>query len=213
MPTKRQSLTRELIVHAAIDLADAGGLDAVTMRRLGTELGVEAMSLYNHVTNKDDLIDAMLASILAVIEVNSTTTDWRTAARQRAVSLRTALRQHPWALGLMERQPTLSNEARDYAEAVLAQFQAAGFAAGNAGLAFWLIDSVVYGHVLQETAIEGAISMPNEPQSKAHTHRRLQAERDHAATTATTTNDAFEFSLDLVLDALDSRRNDTQSRR
>src|SRR3954465_5009340 len=105
-PTDRSAgrgrLSRERVLGAAVLLADAGGLEALTMRRLGEELGVEAMSLYKHVANKDGLVDGMVDLVFAEIELPSGDTDWRTAMRGRAVSARSALRRHPWATALMQ---------------------------------------------------------------------------------------------------------------
>src|SRR3954465_14002727 len=101
-PTGRARLSRERVLRAAVALADAGGLEALTMRRLGEELGVEAMSLYKHVANKDDLLDGMVDLVFAEIELPSGDADWRTAMRARAVSARTALMRHPWATTLMQ---------------------------------------------------------------------------------------------------------------
>ena len=101
--TKRRTpLNRERVLRAAIDLADQGGFDSLTMRRLANELGVEAMSLYNHVASKDDLLDGMVDLVFAEIEPPSTNGDWKTAMRARAVSTRDALGRHRWAIGLME---------------------------------------------------------------------------------------------------------------
>ena len=90
------------MLRAAVALADAGGLESLTMRRLGEDLGVEAMSLYKHVANKDDLLDGMVDLVFAEIELPAGDADWRTAMRERAVSVRAALIRHPWATALMQ---------------------------------------------------------------------------------------------------------------
>ena len=87
---------------AAIALADEAGIDTLTMRRLGDAVGVEAMSLYNHVANKDDLLDGMIDLVFAEIELPSSDEDWRSAMRRRALSVRQTLSRHRWAIGLME---------------------------------------------------------------------------------------------------------------
>src|SRR3954465_526873 len=98
----RIPLSRERILGAALDLADEAGVEALTMRRLGEELGVEAMSLYKHVANKDDLLDGMVDLVFAEIELPRDDDEWRPAMRARAVSARAALNRHPWATALMQ---------------------------------------------------------------------------------------------------------------
>ena len=95
------SLSRESVLAAAVALADASGIASLTMRKLGAELGVGAMSLYHHVANKVDLLDGMVDSVFAEIEM-PTGTGWRAAMTHRAESTRAAMTRHPWALGLME---------------------------------------------------------------------------------------------------------------
>src|SRR6478736_4989926 len=102
----RARLNRERVLQAAVALADAGGITSVTMRKLGVELGVEAMSLYNHVANKADLLDGMIDIVFAEIDLPVGDTDWRTAMRRRAISAREVLARHRWATGLMESRTT-----------------------------------------------------------------------------------------------------------
>src|SRR5918911_147 len=97
----RLPLSRDRILRTAIDLADESGIEAVTMRRLAQELGFEAMSLYNHVANKDDLLDGILDLVVGEIEVPGPGTGWRTAMRQRALSAHEVLVRHPWAAMLL----------------------------------------------------------------------------------------------------------------
>jgi AcrR family transcriptional regulator len=100
--TKRRApLNRERVLRAAIALADEGGFESLTMRKLAKELGVEAMSLYNHVAGKDDLLDGMVDIVFSEIEPPPADVDWKTAMRTRAVSTREVLAQHRWAIGMM----------------------------------------------------------------------------------------------------------------
>src|ERR1700694_1953541 len=98
----RVPLSRERILCAAVDLADKGGVEALSMRKLGQELGVEAMSLYNHVANKADLLDGMIDMVFGEIGLPPRDVDWKSAMRQRALAARDVLARHPWAIGLME---------------------------------------------------------------------------------------------------------------
>src|ERR1700682_1293798 len=101
-PKRRAPLTRERVLRAAIRVADRHGIESLSMRKLGHELGVEAMSLYNHVRNKVDMLDGMVDVVFSQIELPADGVDWRSAMRKRAISAREALLRHPWAIGLME---------------------------------------------------------------------------------------------------------------
>src|SRR3954451_16832819 len=94
-------LTRELVLHAAVAHADQHGIAALSMRKLGESVGVEAMSLYNHVANKGDLLDGMVDGVFGEIDMPSNAADWRVAMRRRAISAREALAKHSWAIGLL----------------------------------------------------------------------------------------------------------------
>src|SRR3954469_22667013 len=101
--SKRRPLSRDRVLRAALRLADARGCDAISMRNVAKKLGVEAMSLYNHVANKEDIVDGLVDIVFAEIEVaGPATSDWKTAMRERAHSVRAALNRHRWAVGLME---------------------------------------------------------------------------------------------------------------
>ena len=99
---RRLPLNRDRVLRAALALADAGGLETLTMRKLGRKLGVEAMSLYNHVANKEDIIDGMVDLVFSEIDLPASGADWKTAMRDRAIAVREALSRHRWAIGLME---------------------------------------------------------------------------------------------------------------
>ena len=93
--TPRTPLSRERVLRAAVALADESGIDSLSMRKLGQALGVEAMSLYNHVANKEEILDGIVDIVVSQIEVPATTTDWKTAMRQRAISAHDVLLRHP----------------------------------------------------------------------------------------------------------------------
>src|SRR3954468_239251 len=101
MPASSRGISRDRVLKAAVGLADEIGIESLSMRKLGQALGVEAMSLYNHVANKDDLLDGMIDVVFGEIEL-PTDADWKTAMRHRAISARAALSRHRWAIGLME---------------------------------------------------------------------------------------------------------------
>src|ERR687886_1653277 len=93
----RRPLNRDRVLRAAIELADAEGVEAITMRRLAKELGVEAMSLYNHVANKDAILSGILEAVIDEIELPSRRVGWKKAIRTSAISERDVLLRHPWA--------------------------------------------------------------------------------------------------------------------
>src|SRR5438874_5605503 len=99
---RRAALSRERILRAAISLADRGGFESFSMRKLGDKLGVEAMSLYNHVANKDDILDGIIDLVFGEISLPPAGPHWKSAMRERAISAREALLRHPWATSLMQ---------------------------------------------------------------------------------------------------------------
>src|SRR5665647_1690818 len=101
-PESRVPLSRERVLGAAVLLADEDGIESLTMRELGLRLGVEAMSLYNHVANKDDILDGMMDLVVAEIDLPSDEVGWREAMRRRAISARDLFSHHPWASVLMD---------------------------------------------------------------------------------------------------------------
>ena len=119
-------MTRERILKAAISLADRDGIESLSMRKLGQKLGVEAMSLYNHVRNKVDMLDGMVDMVFGEIELPAEGVHWRTAMRTRAVSARQALIRHPWAIGLMESRATPGTATLRHHDAVLGSLRTAG---------------------------------------------------------------------------------------
>ena len=145
---RRLPLSRDRVLRAAIELADQGGIESLTMRRLGQELRVEAMSLYNHVANKDDIVDGIVDLVFSEIDLPATGADWKTAMRERAISLRDALLRHRWAIGLMEsrRKPGPANLRHH--DAVIGSLRSAGLDMPTAAHAYVLLDSYIYGFAL-----------------------------------------------------------------
>jgi AcrR family transcriptional regulator len=154
----RAPLSRERVLRAAIALADRDGVGSLSMRRLAQELGVEAMSLYHHVANKDDLLDGMVDLVFGEIELPPGDAGWKAAMRQRAISAREALRRHPWATGLMESRSTPGVANLRHHDAVLGILRGAGFSVELAAHAYSLLDSYVYGFALQEASLPFATS-------------------------------------------------------
>jgi len=122
----REPLDRERVIRAAVKLADAQGIGALTMRRLAQLLGVEAMSLYNHFANKDDLLEGVADLITSEFELPSLEADWKATLRRSAISAHEALLRHPWASGLIESRPTLGPARMRYVDAIIGVHQVVG---------------------------------------------------------------------------------------
>jgi AcrR family transcriptional regulator len=210
----RQPLSRERVVRAAMALADAGGIDALTMRRLGDELGVEAMSLYRHVANKDDLIDGMTDAVFAEIELPSGASDWRTAMHERAVSVRAALSRHPWATPLMQSRTSPGPATMRHHDTVIGTLRTAGFSVALTAHAFSALDSYIYGFALQQRSLpfetgeqtaELAEAILAQFPAEAYPHL-AELTVQHVLQPGYDYGDEFEFGLDLVLDGLERAR-------
>src|ERR1700694_2138959 len=152
-PKRRAPLTRERVLRAAIRVADRHGIESLSMRKLGHELGVEAMSLYNHVRNKVDMLDGMVDVVFSQIELPADGVDWRTAMRKRAISARQALLRHPWAIGLMESRATPGPATLRHHDAVLGSLRKAGFSVDLAAHAYSILDGYIYGFTLTELTL------------------------------------------------------------
>src|SRR5437870_4020556 len=146
----RIPLNRDRVLRAALALADEGGIESLTMRRLGQELGVEAMSLYNHVANKDDILDGVVDLVLSDIDVPPTGTDWKTAMRQRAISAHGVLLAHPWAALLIMSRFNIGPGMTRYLDATLGRLREGGFSIEGALDAWHTLDSHLYGFTLQQ---------------------------------------------------------------
>ena len=148
---RRQPLSRDAILDAAVTLLDREGLDGLSMRKLGTALGVEAMSLYNHVAGKGDLLDGMIDIVFGEIEPPAAGGDWKAELRKRAVSTRQALLRHRWAVGEMEGRGAHGPSNLRVHDAVLGCLRAAGFSIEMTVSAMSVQDAYIYGFALQQT--------------------------------------------------------------
>ena len=149
----RAPLTRDRVLHAAVELADGVGIETLSMRKLGEAVGVEAMSLYHHVANKDDLLDGMIDVVFGEIELPSDCGDWMGAMRQRALSARRVLARHGWAIRFMESRTAPGPSTLRHHDAVLGCLRNAGFSVQLAAHAFSVLDSYIYGFALQERSL------------------------------------------------------------
>src|SRR5262245_63701887 len=144
----RTPLSRERILQTALELADEGGIESLTMRKLGQALGFEAMSLYNHVANKDDVLDGILDLVLSESEPPAPGEDWRTTIRRSAISVYDALRRHPWAVNLLMSPDRVRASRLRYMDALLAALREAGFSPETVYHAYHALDAHIVGFSL-----------------------------------------------------------------
>jgi AcrR family transcriptional regulator len=207
---RRRPLTKQRVLEKATAVADKEGIEALSMRRLGQALGVEAMSLYKHVANKDELLDGMVDIVFGEMDSPSIGEDWRSALRRRAISARDALKRHPWAIGLMEsRHPGPANLRHH--NATMGCLREAGFSFQTAIHAYSVQDAYVYGFALQERDL--AFETPQSAgQAAQRTAEKNGALHDYpylaeiaAKLPETGYDNAVEFAwgLDLILSGLD----------
>lgn len=210
---RRQPLSRDRVLEAALRLVDKAGVESLSMRGLAGTLGVEAMSLYKHVANKDEVLDGLVDLVVAEIELPPAGQEWRSAMRQRAISARQVFLRHPWAAVLVESR--LSGPVRlNYANSVLGLLRHGGFTTPMAYRAFLLIDSYLYGFVMQEVhwpfeeadipQVVGAMTTQLSPEDYPH----LLEAMGHVMTASAEGNFGgvyeaeFRAGLELILDSL-----------
>jgi AcrR family transcriptional regulator len=212
---RRVPLSRERVLQAALQRADQGGLAALSMRKLGQELGVEAMALYHHFANKDDLVDGMVDVVFGEIDLPIRGADWKAAMRQRALSVREVLSRHRWAIGLMEARTHPGPANLRHHDAVIGCLRAAGFSISMAAHAYSLLDSYIYGFALtqmnlpfdtSEEVAEVAQSMLQPFPLDAYPNL-VEFITEHAMKPGYDYGDEFEFGLDLVLDGIERVRD------
>ena len=207
----REPLTRERVFRAAIDLVDASGIDALSMRRLAQELGVEAMSLYHHVRNKDDLLDGMVEVVTDEFELPTPGGHWKAEIRRTAVSAYDALLRHPWAAALSLSVKTVSPARLRYMDAILGTFREAGFSAGMTDHAYHALESHVMGFTLWEVGmnlgtaedlrrVAGQFLSTFPAEEYPHMAEHIE---QHMKPRAVGDPNEFEFGLGLILDGLD----------
>jgi len=211
----RVPLTRERVLRAAVELADRDGLDAVTMRRLAGEVGVEAMSLYHHVAKKDDILGGMVDIVVGEMDFPSADGDWKAALRRSSISSHDVLVRHPWAAGLILSGPSVSTARLAYMDSILGCLRRGGFSAGMTDHAYHALDSHVMGFTLWQVGIAAGMSqlgtvedflrdfpVDEMPWLAEHIQQHLK-ERDPED------EGEFAFGLDLVLDGLERLRVET----
>jgi AcrR family transcriptional regulator len=215
----RKPLTKERVLEKAIDLADKAGIEGLSMRKLGQALGVEAMSLYNHVANKGELVGAMVDRVVEQFELPEDEQRWDHAIRRCAVSAHDLLFEHPWACSLAlvpSDLRTVGGPRIRYMEWLLRRLREAGFSAEDAYSAYHTLDSHIFGFTLWQLGHAKAARMlapTGEEDMQQWARRFLQQMRpqypylaehgeQHMAAGAPDGRQEFEFGLDLILDGL-----------
>ena len=216
-PQRRAPLSRELVLDTAVKLADRGGLESLSMRKLGQELGVEAMALYYHFANKEELVNGMVDLVFSEIDLPAASTDWKSAMRQRARSLRDVLLRHQWALGLMESRRKPGPADLRHHDAVIGSLRSAGLDMPMIAHAYSLLDSYIYGfalfamnlpfHPSEEVAELGRVTLQGFPvdvyPNLVAYISGMRPGYDYA--------DEFQYGLDLVLDGLQRAAGSSRS--
>jgi AcrR family transcriptional regulator len=213
--TRRRKLNRDQVLTAAMAVADEGGTEALTMQRIGRRLGVEAMSLYRHVRNKDDILDGLVDLVIGELELPAAGAAWRTAMRARAIAVREALTRHPWAIELIESRLAPGPINLRHREAVTGVLRHAGFTIAMTTHVYNVLDSYIYGFVLQEQTLpfrgreelaEVGEALLSGVDANAYPHLSEVASSLLAA--GFDYGDEFAWGLDLILDALERARAD-----
>jgi AcrR family transcriptional regulator len=207
----RTPLSKERVLRAAIELADAEGIEALSMRRLAKELGVEAMSLYNHVAHKGEILAGIIDLVAGEFDLPSDESDWRVAMRRNAISSRDVLLRHRWATSIWMTQGGGPARLRN-GDWMLRTLREAGFSAELIYHAFHILESYVLGYTLQQLnfpykgeelaglAADFLKQIPVEdyPDLVEHIHQHIEPHDEETS--------GFELGLDLILDGLDRGR-------
>jgi AcrR family transcriptional regulator len=213
---RRARLNRERVLRAAVALADEGGIESLSMRKLAEELGVVPMALYKHVAGKEELLDGMIDIVVGEIDPPAGDADWKAAIRQRILSARGSLRRHPWAAGAIESRTDPSPAMLAYIDSMIGMFLAGGFSIDLTHHALHALGSRLYGFTpeifddsqgLDPQALAALVGQMKD--SFPHVAELAQAVYHDAASVVGQGCDdqfEFEFALDLLLDGLDRLR-------
>jgi AcrR family transcriptional regulator len=207
---RRLPLSRERVLRAAIAIADAAGIEALTIRSLARELGVKPMAIYYHVANKSEILDGIVDLVFAEIELPAPDGDWLSELVRRANSARRVLSRHHWAIGLMESRRSPGPATLRHHDAVIGALRRAGFSIEMTAHAYALLDSYVYGFALQEAALPFQGTDTAADVTEPIMQRFRTDQYPHLVEMATEYilqpgydfGDEFEFGLGVILNAL-----------
>lgn len=209
---EREPISRARALQAAVELADREGLAALTMRRLAEALGVEAMSLYHHVKNKNEILDGMVDLVFAEIDLPAG--DWKEAMRRRAYSARATLLRHRWAISLMESRPTPGPKNLAHHDAVIGCLRRGGFSVPLTAHAYAVLDSYVYGFVHTELNLPFETTADTQAVASAIFDRLppglyphlIELTKEHVLKPGYSYGSEFDFGIELILDGLERAR-------
>lgn len=209
----RQALTRAKVLTVAVGIADSAGLSALTMRSLATALGIQPMSLYHHVANKDEILDALVDAVFAEMVVPVPGRDWRVEITRRCRSARAVLNRHPWAVPLLESRTRPGPATLAHHDAVLATLRVGGFTVAATALAYAVLDAFVYGFTLQEASLPfdrgspaADVAEPILARMPADAYPHLsELAVEHVMQPGYDFGAQFDVGLDLILDGLAAR--------
>jgi AcrR family transcriptional regulator len=210
---RRTPLTRERVLQAAVDLADRGGIESLSMRKLGQELGVDAMALYRHVRNKDDILDGIIERLVGEIDTSHPGEDWKPALRDQAMTARRLMLRHPWARRVLEERGTSGPATIAYIESILAILRGGGFSLDLAHHALHVLGSRIFGFNQDFFDDSGPEPTKEVAQMQAralaaypHVFELAQAASHDGVLGRCDDDVEFAFGLDLVVDGLERHR-------
>jgi AcrR family transcriptional regulator len=214
--TTRRRLNRELVLRAGVTVADETGLDALTMRALANALGVVPMALYKHVANKQELLDGMVDLVWSEVTEPNAVRGWKSAMRERAVSLRDALTRHRWAVGLMEAHVQPGPENLRQHNAMMGCLRESGFSFSTTVHVTSALDAYVYGFALQQKTLSfetpeqsaeaAAATQSSQPPEAAALYPYLMEVVVELAASGYNYDTEFAVGLDVLLDGIDLLR-------
>jgi AcrR family transcriptional regulator len=207
---KGAPLSRDRVLRAAVAIADAGGIGALTMRSLADALEVKPMSVYHHVANKDEILDGIVDLVFSRMELPTPGGDWRREMVKRANSAREVLGRHPWAVGLLESRTAPGPATLRHHDATIGTLRHAGFTVALTAHALALLDSYVYGFAVQEAALpfhgpDSATEVTGDIMRRfaaGEYPHLVEMATEHVLRPGYDFADEFAFGLDVVLDAM-----------
>lgn len=209
---RRPRLNRDLILGAAIAVADNGGIAALTIRTLAEKLDVKPMSVYHHIANKDEILDGIVDIVFSEIELPAIGGNWRSEMRRRASSAREVMNRHPWAIPLLQSRTHPGPATLRHHDTIIGTLREAGFSVKLVAHAFALIDSYVYGFALSEIALpihgpdtvtDTAASMLEQFDPTIYPHL-VEFSMKHVMKPGYDFGKEFGFGLDVILDGLEA---------
>jgi len=208
---RRQPLSRERVLETALQLADQGGIDGLSMRKLGQALGVEAMAVYYHLANKEEVLDGIVDLVFAEIHLPVEGAPWKAEMRRRGTSMYDVLLRHRWAIGMMEARVQAGPANLRHHDAVIGNLQAAGFDSAMVAHAYSVLDGYIYGFALTKMSlpfetpedVEEVTQRMMEPYPSTEYPHLARFVSEHIMRPGYEFAEEFEYGLDLILDALE----------